>query len=237
MSLLNIAHRGASLDAPENTLQAFSLAVIQHADMIETDLHLTRDHVIALRHDPVLDGVEIGTLTLEDLRERAPTVPTLKDALDLLGQRIPFNLELKQPKDGQYEGLEAHVLEEVRTRGLIHGTLFSSFDPPTLARLRELDPEAHIGLLVSGQASDNIEARAQRVGAEAVHLPLSLATQDRIDPLQQAGFRVHVFTVDDPQDQRRLFNWNVDGLFTNTPAQLHALLGRSPAPQKAHQPR
>ncbi len=231
MNLLNIAHRGASRDAPENTLEAFHLAVAQRADMIETDLHLTRDHAIALHHDPELDGVEIGTLTLEDLRERAPTVPTLVDALDQLGHQIPFNLELKQPKDGQYVGLEAHVLEQVRTRGLIHGTLFSSFDQPTLARLRELDPEAHIGLLVSGWARDDIEARAQRVGAEVVHLPLILATPKRIHPLQKSGFRVHVFTVDDPEDQRRLIGWNVDGLFTNTPAQLHALLGSEGARQ------
>ncbi len=113
--MLNIAHRGASRDALENTLEAFRLAVAQRADMIETDLHLTRDHAIALHHDPVVEGVEIGGLTLEDLRERAPTIPTLEDALDQLGRQIPFNLELKQPKGSQYEGLEAHVLEQVRT--------------------------------------------------------------------------------------------------------------------------
>ena len=69
---------------PHPIREAFRLAVAQRADMIETDLHLTRDHAIALHHDPVVEGVEIGGLTLEDLRERAPTVPTLEDALDQL---------------------------------------------------------------------------------------------------------------------------------------------------------
>ncbi len=69
------------------------------------------------------------------------------------------------------------------------------------------------------------------MGAEAVHLPLILATPERIHPLQKAGFRVHVFTVDNPEDQRRLIDWNVDGLFTNTPAQLHSLLGSERARQ------
>jgi glycerophosphoryl diester phosphodiesterase len=224
VSFLNIAHRGASLDAPENTLEAFRLAVTQGADMIETDLHLTRDHAVPLHHDSALDGEEIGGLRLEELRERAPSVPTLEEALDLVRDRVPFNLELKHPAGGEYEGLEARVLDEIGGRGLVQRTLFSSFRDAALVRIRELEPKARIGLLVSERAEVTIEERALRVRAESVHLHWRRATRERIQALHAQGFRVYVYTVDDPEEQRRLLGEGVDGIFTNVPARLRALV-------------
>ena len=229
MSFLNIAHRGASLDAPGNTLEAFQLAVAQGADMIETDLHLTRDHAVPLHHDSALEGEEIGGLTLEELRERVPSVPTLEEALDLVRNRIPFNLELKHPAGGGYEGLEARVLDEIRGRGLVQRTLFSSFGDSALVRIRKLEPEARIGLLVSERDEVTIEERAFRVRAESVHLHRRLATRERIQKLHAQGFRVYVYTVDDPEEQRRLLGHGVDGIFTNVPARLRALVSTQAA--------
>ena len=134
----NIAHRGASVDALENTLEAFALAVEQGADMIETDLHLLRDGVVALYHDDEIGGVPVGELTLAELRGHLPRAPTLQEALDRFGARIPWNLEIKSPKSGDYAGLERIALDEVRRRGILEQTLFSSFSDSVLARLREL---------------------------------------------------------------------------------------------------
>ena len=227
MRFLNIAHRGASFDAPENTLEAFRLALEQGADMIETDLHLTVDRAIALHHDATLGGVGIGEFPLAELRVCAPAIPTLEEALDLIEDRIPFNLELKTGGgEAVYEGLEARVLEEVRARGLLRRTLFSSFSVSVLTRLRDLEPKARIGLLASGSAESEIDERARDVGAEAVHLHWSQARRERIEKLHELGFRVHVYTVDDPERQRQLLEWQVDGIFTNVPARLHALIGR-----------
>ncbi len=226
MKFLNIAHRGASIDAPENTPEAFRLALEQGADMIETDLHLTRDRAIALHHDATLGGVEIGEFPLAELRVRAPAIPTLEEALDLIEDRIPFNLELKTAAESDYEGLEARVLEEVQARGLLQRTLFSSFSVPVLTRLRALEPKVRIGLLASGTADSEIDECARDVGAEAVHLHWSQARRERIEKLHELGFRVHVYTVDDPEHQRRLLEWQVDGIFTNAPARLHALLNQ-----------
>jgi glycerophosphoryl diester phosphodiesterase len=222
VSFLNIAHRGASIDAPENTLEAFELAVGQGADMIETDLHLTRDGVVALCHDSNHEGEEIAGLTLRELRERSPQVPTLDEALDVLGERIPVNLELKRPPGAVYSGLEQRALEAVRRRGRVPQTLFSCFAPSVLMKIRELAPEARLALLV-GRPVD-IEKRARRVRAEAIHLPRRLTTSDRISALQTHAWRVHVYTVDDAEDQRRLIDWGVNGIFTNVPARLAAIL-------------
>ena len=223
-TVLNIAHRGASADAPENTLEAFKLAVDQGADMIETDLHLTKDGAIVLVHDPEVGDSEVGRMTFAELRKLAPRIPTLAETFDAVGDRISFNLELKRGLEDDYSGLEARALDEVRSRGLLGQTLFSSFYDAALARLRRLEPSARVGLLISRRAPLSIEDRADQLEAEAVHPEREVATKDLVERLQVEGYRVHVFTVDDPDDQQRLIDWGVDGIFTNVPARLRALL-------------
>ncbi len=216
----NIAHRGASVDELENTLEAFALAVEQGADMIETDLHLLRDGAVALYHDDEIGGVPVGSLTLAQLRERLPRAPTLQETLDRFGQKIAWNLEIKSPKTGDYEGLEQLALDEVRRRGILERTLFSSFSDTVLVRMRELEARARLGTLVWIRQPGDVLARASLVGAEAVHLHLLLATEESVRAAHAAGFRVNVYTVDDPEAQRRLARYGVDGIFTNLPAKL-----------------
>jgi glycerophosphoryl diester phosphodiesterase len=220
-----IAHRGASVDRPENTLAAFELAVEQGADMIETDLHLLRDGEVALYHDDFVAQAPVGAHTLAELRAKLPAAPTLVETLERLGDRIPFNLEIKSPPSGDYAGLERVVLGEVCKRGLLARTLFSSFSDTVLRRLRELEPEARLGTLVPARRPGDLLARAASVRAEALHLDLRLATDARIAECHAAGYRVNVWTVDRPEDQKRLVACATDGIFTNLPAQLRALVG------------
>lgn len=127
-----IAHRGASGELPENTFPAYALAVEQRADMIEIDLHLTTDDAVVISHDAELDHFGrdgfIGDLTraqVSDLdaahgNEAGPLpVPELPAVLDRFGERVPFNLEIKRGEHTEYDGLEAIVLEQVRSRGLL----------------------------------------------------------------------------------------------------------------------
>ncbi len=221
---LVIAHRGASLDAPENTLEAFDLAVEQGADMIETDLHLSKDGAVPLLHDSELDGAPVGSFTLAALREKIPDLTTLEETLDRLGDRVAFNLELKSLPKYEYEGIEKRVLDEVRRRGLLERTLFSCFYDPVLERVRALDPAARFGLLVSRRSQLAIAERAARLGAEAVHSERAITTRELVHDLHGAGYHVRVYTVDDRADQRRLLQWGVDGIFTNAPARLRGLL-------------
>jgi glycerophosphoryl diester phosphodiesterase len=228
VSCLDIAHRGASLDAPENTLPAFALAVEQGADMIETDLHLLRDGTVALYHDSEIGGRPIGSLSWAELHALAPAIPTLEQALDAVGARIDFNLEIKRGDDADYPGLAERTLGEVKRRGLLARTLFSSFYDSALAELRRLEPTARIGLLVSQRGDVSVPERASRLGAEAVHPERSITSAERVRELHAGGWRVHVFTVDDERDLARLIEWGVDGIFTNAPARLRALLDQRP---------
>jgi glycerophosphoryl diester phosphodiesterase len=225
--MLVIAHRGASRDAPENTIEAFELAVRQGADMIETDLQLTGDRHVVLRHDSVIDGDEIGDMTLSALRERDPAVPLLSEALDAVGADIPFNLELKRREDGElHAGMIELALDEVVRRGWLERTLFSSFYDPALARLRELEPRSRLALLISPRSALKILERAERLGAEAVNPERRLATAELVEQVHASGRCVYVYTVDEPAEQQTLRERGVDGIFTNVPAALRRLLAQ-----------
>lgn len=230
---LVIAHRGASGHRPENTMSAFALAVEQRADMIETDLHRTRDGEVVITHDEELAGLggegEIADATLGDVRALdaggGERVPTLEELLDRFGERIPFNLELKRSTRGPYEGLEASALAAVEARGLLGRTLFSSFYDPVLARVRELAPAARLGLLISQRYPRDPVLRAQALGAEAIHPEASLVDPALVAEAHAAGLRVFVFTVDAEEAMSRLLALGVDGLFTNFPDRMRRIVG------------
>jgi glycerophosphoryl diester phosphodiesterase len=173
---LVIAHRGASGYRPENTLSAFQLAVDQRADMVEMDLHLSRDDAIVIRHDEDLASLglkrEIRAADLAQIQSLdagdGEKIPTLNEVLDRFGSEIAFNLEIKTGSDGAYPGFEAAVLRAVEGRGLLSSTLFSSFCDGVLGRLRALSSEARLAVLVSARRPAGALERARAVGAEAL---------------------------------------------------------------------
>jgi len=229
---LVIAHRGASAECPENTLPAYALAVEQRADMIEIDLHRTRDGAVVIVHDEDLGGLGgegvIEDTLLADVRAldagAGEPVPTLDEVLDRFGDRIPFNLELKRGVRAPYDGLEAVALDAVRGRGLLAGTLFSSFFDPVLERLRALEPAARIAFRLSPRDAVRPFERARAVGAEALNPWDGMVTRELVDAAHAEGLAVYPFTVDDPERMRRLLGWGADGLFTNCPARMRRLV-------------
>ncbi len=230
---LVIAHRGASGYRPENTLSAFQLAVDQRADMIEIDLHLSRDDAIVVRHDGNLANLglsrELRATDLVKIRSldagEGESIPTLDEVLDRFGSEVAFNLEIKSASDGAYPGLEAAALRAVENRGLLASTLFSSFCDGVLGRLRAMSSEARLAVLVSARRPAGALERARAVGAEALNPWFGLASTDLIDAAHAEGFAVYPYTVDEPAELRRCLDVGVDGLFTNYPDRLRELLG------------
>lgn len=229
---LVIAHRGASGYRPENTMPAFALAVEQGADMIETDLHRTRDGAIVITHDEELAGLggagEIADATLAEVRQLdaggGEPVPTLDELLDGFGSRIAFNLELKRGTRAAYADLEEGTLAAVRARNLLDRTLFSSFYDPVLARLRTLAPDARLGLLISRRFPHRIVERARTLGAEAIHPEAEIVDRRLVEEAHAAGLAVFVFTVDAEPEMARLLALGADGLFTNLPDRMRRLV-------------
>jgi glycerophosphoryl diester phosphodiesterase len=227
-----IAHRGSSGERPENTMAAYRLAVAQRADMIEIDLHRTRDGAIPITHDASLAHLggrgEIADAALAEVRALdaggGERVPLLHEVLDELGAQIPFNLELKVGTRSAYAGLEAATLAEVEGRGLLPQTLFSSFYDPVLAKLRAESSGARIALLISRKSAADWSKRARALRAEALNPELALATPELVRMAHAEGLAVYVFTVDPEHEMRRMRDYGVDGLFTNHPARLRRLL-------------
>ena len=233
---LVIAHRGASGERPENTDVAYELAVLQRADMIEIDLHLTRDDAIVIAHDAALEhlgragfigdlsGREVAELDAGKGWERPLSVPELGPVLDRFGPQIPFNLEVKRGEHVEYADLEELALEAVRSRGLLETTIFSSFFDRVLAALRGAEPAVRLATLVSPRAPDRAFERAVAVGSEAINPHFFLATDEFVAEAHERGLAVYVYTVDDENQMAELLDRGVDGLFTNWPARMRALI-------------
>jgi glycerophosphoryl diester phosphodiesterase len=200
--------------------------------MIEIDLHTARDGAIVITHDEELEGLggsgEVADATLEAIRRLdaggGAAVPTLEEVLDAFGGRIPFNLELKRGSRGEYPGMEAAAVGEVVGRGLLEETLFSSFFDPVLRTLREVSPEARIALLISPKFPQGAIERARKVGAEALNPERTVVNRELVESAHDAGLAVYVFTVDDVEEMRRMLEIGVDGLFTNHPKLMRAML-------------
>ena len=229
---LVIAHRGASGYRPENTLPAFELAIEQQADMIETDLHTTRDEVVAISHDAELDhlGAQgwIADATMDDLRAldagEGERVPTLDEVMDRFASRIPFNLELKIGDEKRYEGMEAVALEAARSRGVFEQTLYSSFYDGVLRRLREQAVDARIAVLVDYKHPEGMFERCAEHRAEAINPFFGLVDAELVERAHGEGLAVYPYTVDELDWMERLLDLGVDGLFTNYPDRMRTLL-------------
>lgn len=232
-----IAHRGASGHRPENTAPAFALAIEQRADMIETDLHYTRDGVIVLTHDAGLERLgaegEVCDRDLESLRELdagdGERIPVLAETLDAFGAKIPWNLEIKKSEGGHYEGIEADALSAVTSRGLLGETLFSCFWDPVLARIREHSADARLALLLDPSFPHEPIARARKLGAEAINPHWSMIDAELLAAAHGEGLAVYSYTVDAADEIRRLIDLGVDGLFTNHPDRMRRIVDGEPA--------
>lgn len=227
---LIIGHRGASADAPENTLAAFTLALEQNADGIEFDVQLSADGVPVIIHDDTVDRTCNGTgrvteMTLAELRELTidgkHIIPTLDELFETLGRRTLYNVELKILKvnDG---GLAAAVADRIKSHGLGDKVIVSCFSPFVVRearrRLPRSVPVAHLR-----------EHRLMRlahtfVRAEADHPDYALVDESMMAWARRRGLRVNVWTVDDPAEARRLIELGVNGIITNRPGALRATL-------------
>jgi len=212
-----IAHRGASARYTENTVEAFQGAADLGADWVELDVRRTADGALAIHHDAHLaDGRAIVDVALDDL---PPHVPTLVEALDACAP-MGVNVEIKNsPQDVDFDASAAIVESVVAAiqAGPVE-VIVSSFHPPTLDRVRAVDPSLATGQL-TGRLPDAAAAVEAAVAAGHVALhPFDLTvSQEVVDLAHAAGLALNVWTVDDPDRILALAEMGVDGIVTNVP--------------------
>jgi glycerophosphoryl diester phosphodiesterase len=225
------AHRGASAYAPENTLEAFALAIQQGAEGVEFDVQLSNDGAIVVIHDETLERTTNGggyikdydLRTLQKLnaaaghRGASAYIPTLAEVLALLQPTaLDINIELKTSVV-DYPGIEEKVLEQIEIYGLEERVVLSSFNHYTLHRLAKLGARSEIALLFSDPIYRPWQY-AQDFGAAAIHPWLYHITSKKwVRKAHEAGMLVRPWTVDKKGELRRMIRWGVDALFTNRP--------------------
>ena len=234
-----VAHRGASIEQPENTIAAFEAAIDAGANSIEFDVRLTADDVPVVMHDPDVSRTTDGTglvpeLTLADVRRlQIPLpgggttgVPTLAEALECLSGRTAVDIEIKNlPGEPGFtpdreETVEA-TLDTLDEVGFASPVIVSSFNPRSVAYCRKLRPTVPTGLLTSYDIdADEALARASADEHRWV-LPFVTKVLDAgdgfADRVHQGRGLLGVWIADDPETARRLFELGADAVATNDP--------------------
>jgi glycerophosphoryl diester phosphodiesterase len=238
--VLVIAHRGDSLVCPENTLPAFESAVRVGCDLVELDYHQSADGVPVVVHDETLDrttdaadifgakDIAIGSRPLADLLKldagnrfgpkfAGTKLPTLEQALDTIQRGSVALIERKS-------GDAKSCVELLRRKGLLNDVVVQSFDYNFLKDCHRLAPELVLGALGGKKLTDAKLAAIKQTGASVIGWERPYLHASSIDRIHQAGFRCWVWTVDDPDKAQHLIDAGVDGLITNDPSRMKALI-------------
>lgn len=226
------AHRGASGDAPENTLEAFALAMEQGADGIELDVQLTKDGEVVVIHDETIDRVSdhkgfVFEYTLAELKTfhfnnhmkgyKEAAIPTLKEVLELVKPgRMEVNIELKTSIIW-YPQIEEKVLSIVKEAGMEERVIYSSFNHYSIQKILELNPAAQTAYLVADVILD-VEKYTKETGVPAIHPPFfHLKMADFLDKYIASGLKIRVWTVNDEEDMREYMKRDLEAIITNYP--------------------
>jgi len=235
------AHRGASGDAPENTLAAIQLAADVGAEWIEIDVNVSRDGIPVLHHDDDLSRCTNGSgLVIEspldalkqldsgswfDTRFRNEKIATLDECLDLCESLdLSVNLEIK-PCSGWEIPTTDSIADILHQRSTLPNIVISSFSYIALQRASEkieFVPRASLYLV----PPPNWKQLATQINAINIHLHANtLLDKTAVDQFHNAGLGVYCYTVNTPAEAQHLFTLGVDGVISNYPATLLQTIG------------
>ena len=243
----NIAHRGASAIAPENTLAAFRQAITDGASGCECDVYKSADGVAILIHDKTTKRTlgggddDVTKLTFEELRKRDAGVwkgehfrnekiPTLDEYLDLLrGTSCHPVIEIKM------DGIEKTVLDAVRKRDMLAETVIIAFSANVVKEIRRLEPNICVGYLYSEKLEGNAGSHADRLAdillrrSNELDTPIlslnhTLLSEKLVRRLKEAGKHVWCWTVNDAARMNTVLDWGVESVTTDKPDVLTDVL-------------
>ena len=245
-----VAHRGASDQAPENTLAAFRLGFEQGADAVEGDFRMTRDGTVVAMHDRTLErtagdhrallevtDAELAAMSVGDWGEwrgrgfESERTPTLAEALSTVPADRGFLIEVKDGPEIVRPILE--VLES--TTVAADRITIIAFEPEIVASFKRISPERRV-LLLRGfrrieerwrPSVEEIVELAVRVGADGVGVQANPDVVDErfVETVRKGGLEMHVWTVNDPDLANRMRSIGVDSITTDRPSVIGAAIG------------
>lgn len=252
---LVFAHRGGANLAPENTLEAFRHAARLGADVLELDVRATSDGKLVVMHDAGLERTtegngKVGDITLAELKKldagfrfspdnlqnfpfrgKGVTIPTLEEVFDAFPDKR-FNIEPKQSSPSIIKPL----CQILRERNLTQRVIVGSFSQTVLDEFRPECPEVATSASPSEVSkflamyktglSDNYRPAMQALQLPANVGGLEIVTKEFVEAAHRKNLKVHVWTINETEQMRRLIEMGVDGIMTDYPDRLLALLGR-----------
>ncbi|MCT1384632.1 glycerophosphodiester phosphodiesterase [Brachybacterium sp. p3-SID1565] len=222
---LVVGHRGAAHLAPENTLSSFRRALADGADLLECDVHLSRDGQVIVMHDETIDRTAnpysplrtgaIADLTADELGrvrlQHDEHVPTLAQLLDLT--TVPLFIEVKVPAAARVVGELLAQLDEGSTQA---ASTVISFHPEALAEIRRTSPDTPVSYLV--RTIDELAlATARELGATAIGPAIDGLCLAAARAAREAGLRVHPWTINTPEQLAVALACGVDSITTDDP--------------------
>jgi len=233
--VLAFAHRGGAGDAPENTMPAFQAAIDLGYRYLETDVHLTSDGVLLAFHDDRLDRVTDGTGVIAELpyREVKAALVDGREPIPLLEDLLGAFPTARVNIDPKHDGAVDALADAIRRAGAIDRVCCGAFSDTRLARLRALlgpDLCTSLGPRATAKlrgASYGLPART--LPGPCVQVPhtfrgKAVTDQRFVATAHSLGLQVHVWTIDDPAEMVELLDLGVDGIMTDHPALLKAIL-------------
>lgn len=225
-----VAHRGFSGKYPENTQIAFEKALALNVEMIELDLHLSRDRHLIVIHDPTVDRTSDGTgkveeLTLAEIKSLnagswfAPEFHdqkflTFQEALDIMANKVRLNIHIKA-YDHDREIIVPLVVEEVKKRELFDSAFVAS-DQDSLVLAKKIEPRLVICNL-STEPTETYIDRSREIGCQLLQPGNRQVDYVFMERAHQFGLEVNPFYADDEAEMQRLIDCGVDGILTNYP--------------------
>ncbi|NCC80571.1 MAG: glycerophosphodiester phosphodiesterase, partial [Clostridia bacterium] len=202
---------------------------------IETDVHMTKDGILVITHDEEISRVSDGKGMVKDLTYKellqqdfglwkgeafkGEKIPTLSELLDLLkGTQIILNIEIKMGFL-LYPGIEEKLLEILDERGFLPRVIFSSFNHYSLAKLKELNPEAKVAPLYQSGLYKPYDY-ALTFGADYIHPYYMALDRTIVEESHRKNIKVNLWTVNDSSQVAYYKDLGVDGLITDFPEEL-----------------
>jgi glycerophosphoryl diester phosphodiesterase len=233
-----IGHRGAMGYAPENTLPSFQLGLDQGADILELDVHLTRDHEVVVTHDETLDRTTSGhgyvrDHTLTELKQLAITaplagdypdarIPTLAEVLEWAHPRAALAIEIKAARV-RYPGIEARVVRLLNAHAMLDRVLIISFDHHVLLAVKQLAPDVATGPLYTARPVD-AAALMRAARADVMRPHWAYVTDAEVRVAHDNGWAIAPWGANDVWMWQHLRALGVDAMSGNHPDRLVAAL-------------
>jgi glycerophosphoryl diester phosphodiesterase len=226
---LVIAHRGDSFHALENSLDAIHKALSFPVDMIEIDVRRSRDNVLFVMHDKTtertaersLDVERSGSKELAGLRlKNGDPLPTLTDVIKAVSGKAGLNIEIKSDGAGL---LTAEYLASSDYKGYV---LVSSFRAEEVHAVRHTLPALPVSMIFDVFTPGDTASYAEQ-GYRIVSLRKTSVTEQLVRTCHDRGIQVYVWTVDNEEEMAKFISWNVDGIYSNNPGLLKAMVNKS----------